>query len=661
MIYFITNQQKLHEDKEIKLCGIIDCIRYFENKDIIEVDTETEYCTWDKEKDPQKRRLPDPYTSKVLSLQLGDKYNQFVIDCATVDFITYVKPLFEDKNKIKIFTNAFFDLRFIFHWGIKIKNVCDIFLQEMVLTRGKSLPKGYRSLDGMTQRYLNIKLNKDVRGQIHWRGLDTTVVKYAAEDVAYMGLIRNEQIKKLKALNLLNYANLENRYVISLAKTSYKGFKINVDKWKEVEKYNKELFIEYQQKLDDWVIENMPKYSEVTLFDTRCTIKWTSSDQVKPLMKDLNIDTEVIDKKTNKTKDSVELKLLKKQINKSELLPIYIKFKELSKEITTYGSAFLEKNINPVTGRVHSEFFQILETGRISSNKPNIQNIPGELDGETHPLRKAFTPEEGNYFIINDYSQQEPRITADYSGDEYLKDFILNGSGDSHGLIATMISEYLLGEHVEVTKQNNPYVKQYGKSIRAIGKTINLGKDYGKSAFTTAPDLGISVEEAESLFNIIDSKTPQKIEYFKKWQKFAEKYGFIITDDLVYSRTWFSDYEEYYKLKNIQFKTKEQFKRFSRLKGELERFAQNNRIQGSAALMTKIAHIYIDDELERLGLDDIVYIVALIHDEIATEAPKELADKIAKIKVDSMIKAGKLFCKTIPMKVDPEIGEEWSH
>lgn len=408
MIYYITSQKSWTVCDGIKLCGIEHAANYFKHKDIIEVDTETEFCTWDMEKNSKKRRLPDPYTSKVLSLQLGDADNQFVIDCSTVNFIPFIKPLFEDPTKVKIFTNAFFDLRFIFHWGINIKNVVDIFLQEMILTRGLKKPKGYRSLDGMCRRYLGIELNKDIRGQIHWRGLDSTVIKYAGEDVAHQNKIRILQLHKLKELNLLEYAKLENRYVISLAKTSYKGFKINTEKWLKVEAENTIKLNEYRQKLDNWVIENAPKYSEHTLFDTRCIIKWTSSNQVKPLMRDLGIDIEIRDKKTGKEKESVELKLLKKQSEKSDILPIYIKYKELAKEISTYGKQFLEKNLNPVTGRVHSEFFQILDTGRISSNRPNIQNIPGELEGKTHPLRKAFTTCGGNVFVVGDFSQQEP-------------------------------------------------------------------------------------------------------------------------------------------------------------------------------------------------------------------------------------------------------------
>ena len=192
---------------------------------------------------------------------------------------------------------------------------------------------------------------------------------------------------------------------------------------------------------------------------------------------------------------------------------------------------------------------------------------------------------------------------------------------------------------------------------------INLGLDYGKSAFSVKDDLKTTQEEAQRLIDIIKSKTPKKQEYFAGWQSFVEKNGYIITDDLVFSRTWFDGYEEYTELRSIPYnnRTKEQSKRFFKLKGQMERFAQNNRIQGSAALMTKIAHIMIDNELERRNLQDKAWVCGLIHDEIVVDSQDEIKEEVAIIMQTCMINSGKLFCKTIPMKVDPEIDKEWHH
>lgn len=658
MIYFITGQQRIFNEPNIKLTSIDQCLKYFQNKNIIEIDTETEFNT----RNP--KHLPNPFENKVLSLQLGDAKNQFVIDFQTIN-IEPLRVLFEDETKLKILANAAFDLKFINYWGFDFKNLYDVFLAECIIYKGIDLPKGFRSLGQMSERYLGIILNKEVREQINWRGLDNTVIKYAANDVAYMTRIMEKQMEIIKDRHLEDYVKFENRYCIAISKTSFKGFKLDSEKWLKVEKRNKIRLIEIEKQLNAYVIDNkLHKFIDYTLFGLECMIKWTSSHKVLPLFKYLGINVEIPDKEKGGIKESVDVKHLKKQIKKFDILPIYIEFKELKKEITTYGENFVIDNINPVTKRIHSEFFQINNTARLSSSNPNLQNIPAEdNNGNTHPLRECFVPEEGNIFIINDFSQQEPRITAEYSNDPYLTDFVLNGSGDSHSLIASIISEYLLGTSIEVSKTNNPMVETFGKPIRAIGKMIGLGLDYGKSAYTLKKDLNISEKEAQKLLDIIADKTPKKIEYFDKCIKFVEHYGYIISDDYFKSRTYFTHFNEYQEVKALPYgrRTKEQNRNYYVFKGKLERFARNNRIQNTGALMTKMAHIYFDDAITKRGWNKKAFVVVSIHDELLVESNKDISKEVSQILKESMIKAGKVFCKTIPMKTDSFIGNIWKH
>ena len=113
--------------------------------------------------------------------------------------------------------------------------------------------------------------------------------------------------------------------------------------------------------------------------------------------------------------------------------------------------------------------------------------------------------------------------------------------------------------------------------IRDVGKIINLGRDYGKTPFSIKDDLGITIDEAERLVTLIDSKTPKKSEYFKKKQNFAKKLGYVIIDWITKTRSHFYRYEEYLQLSKIPYneKTREEVSKFYRLKGQLERFAQN--------------------------------------------------------------------------------------
>lgn len=657
MIYYLGNPQ-IGESEIYKTCDVKFIMDYFRGIKNIQVDTETEFNT----RNP--KALPNPYENKILCYQLGDSNNQFVIDNSAYP-LSMFKSLFEDNSKLFIFTNGFFDVRFFWHYNIELSNIWDCFLVERILSRGIEHEKGYLGLTSMCKRYCNVELSKEVRGEISWRGLDTSVIQYAANDVVHMENIMGQQLVKAKELDLVNYINLEHLFLPILAKISYKGFKIDTVKWLNIAKSNESLKLEYLSKLDQWLIDNKhDEYFEDQLdmfSDARkCLLNWASSKQVIKLFKKIGINVEVRDKIKGGTKNSVEGKHLIKQKNKFAILPIYLKFKEISKELSTYGEKFIKDNYNPISGRVHSEFFQVLSTGRISSTNPNLQNISATEDtGEVSLLRKCFVADKGNTLVIGDYSSQEPRILADKSEDPILIDFIVNGDGDIHSLVATMISEFLLGKSIKVTKKDNPLIVKYNQKIRDIGKVLNLKLNYGGTAFTLKDDLETTQEEAQKLINVLKSKFPVKEKYFKQQAKLLKANGFIQTDDVTGAKTWFNGYNQYKELLLLDYeeRTKEQNSTFYKLRGEMERMAMNFPIQATAGLMTKYATILFNREIKKLSLN--AFIVNLVHDEIVVESSIEHSIQVSKILVDCMIKAGNKFCKTVPMKVDPIITTSW--
>lgn len=570
---------RLFEYEDFKVSTVDELINWLKDKKELQIDTETEY-------DEKKKGIANPYEQKVLLLQIGDFKDQFVIDPNVID-ISFLKPYFEDKNIIKVLTNAFFDLRFFYHWGFNVKNIYDCFLVELSLTLGQDKPKGYRGLGQMAERYCRVHLDKDIRGQIHYRGLDDTVLRYSANDVKYLSLIKEKQLIEVSKLGIENTIKLENRFILTLAKISYKGFKVDAKKVLEICESNKIEALKLKQKLNDYVVNLGDSdfiEDQLDLFNTTpaCTINWDSPKQVVKLFKKLGVNCTIKDKKTGKDKDSVDGKHLNRQKFKFAVLPIYLEYKETQKEITTYGEKFIKNNLSPVTGRMHSEFFPILETGRISSSNPNLQNITATENGEVSPLRKCFMANAGRVLIISDYSQQEPRLTAEYCQDPYLKDFILNGDGDSHNLTSTAISSFLLGKEIKVTKKNNPLVPQYNMKIRDIGKMINLGLDYGKTAFSVKEDLNCTEQEAQKLIDVLKSKTPRKQAYFKANGDFVKKNGFIRIDSVTNRISYFPEWAEYIELGKIPYdeKTKLQVSRYYKLRGFLERGAANRPIQG---------------------------------------------------------------------------------
>lgn len=565
---------------EFQSSTVQDCLNYFKDKKYVQVDTETE----SNRRNPD--HLPNPYENKVLCIQIGDYENQWVIDL-NVD-ISPLKVLMEDPTKVKLFTNAFFDLRFFHHWGWNIVNVYDCFLAEKIITCGKKFPKGYLGLGGMAERYCGVQLKKEVRGQIHWRGLDTAVITYAAEDVKYMELIMHEQFKKIAEYKLEKCVRLENKHIISLSRISYKGFKMDVERWKKYADYNELRLIEQEKLVNEYVVSlgwNEFVERQLDLFnpEIKSNINWNSSKQVLKLFKKLGIDCLVRDPVTGLMKESVDGKHLEKQINKFPILPIYLKYKEIGKELSTYGYDFIKQNLNPISKRVHSEFFPIQNTGRISSSNPNLQNISAvNSEGKPHELRRCFIPEKGNVLIISDYSQQEPRITAEYSQDPLLLDLFLNGDGDTHSAVATAISPFFYGEEIKVNKKNNPVIPNRNQRIRDYGKIINLKLDYGATDFTLKDDLGCTQAEAKGLIDLILNKFKGKEAYFKVWRKFIEDNGYIPIDFVTNRRAWFNGYEEFLalKVKSYEERTKAETSRYFKLRGAMHRMAQNYRIQG---------------------------------------------------------------------------------
>lgn len=642
---------------EFQSSTVQDCLNYFKDKKYVQVDTETE----SNRRNPD--HLPNPYENKVLCIQIGDYENQWVIDL-NVD-ISPLKVLMEDPAKVKLFTNAFFDLRFFHHWGWNIVNVYDCFLAEKIITCGKKFPKGYLGLGGMAERYCGVQLKKEVRGQIHWRGLDTAVITYAAEDVKYMELIMHEQSKKIAEYKLEKCVRLENKHIISLSRISYKGFKMDVERWKKYAEFNELRLIEQEKLVNEYVVSlgwNEFVERQLDLFnpEIKSNINWNSSKQVLKLFEKLGIDCLVRDPVTGLMKESVDGKHLQRQVKKFPILPIYLKYKEIGKELSTYGEDFLKQNLNPVSGRVHSEFFPIVDTGRISSSRPNLQNIPALAeDGTPNPLRKCFIAGEGRRIVIADYSGQEDRILADRCQDPLLTETFLKGSGDTHSLTATAISPFFFGKEVEVTKKNNPMVEYKGQRIRDIAKILNFKMAYGGTAFTLKDDLECTQEEAQSLIDLIVNKFKGKQDYFKKCHQEIHKNGYIIIDPITNRRSYFSGYDEFLKLKAIPWeqRTKQENSQYAKLKGSMERMSQNYKIQGSAGSMTKLAVVLFDEEVRNQGLD--AFIVNAVHDELVVEASEEDAEKAAALLQECMEKSGKIFCKTIPIIAEPSIGTDW--
>ena len=663
MIYFITNQLRIFDTFGIKCLTSLDFLfETFKGVEKVAVDTETTGF--------------DCHDNKLLSLQIGDLNNQFVIDVSVVD-ITILKEFLESKTLL--FQNAKFDLRFLFKYGIFPTKILDTYLQESVLNMGRKNVR--KSLDALAQRYLKISLSKEIRGQIHKEGLSDRVIKYAAADVKWLDAINLKQWPRLYEAQLDLAARLENTFVVALAYTEYCGIHLNKDEWqKKMTKDNKNLE-NSKQKLDNWILQNLSNSKwiepQLDLFSSErsISINWNSPKQVIELFKSLGIDTVTKDKKTGEFKDSVEEGVLQHQVNDFDILEPYLEFKGYSKVVSTYGQNFLDQ-INQYTGRIHTSFQQLMDTGRLSSGDKstgsiNLQNIPA--DKET---RNCFTNQYPHTILVNaDYSAQEQVILANFAKEKNLIDFYRRGEGDIHSFVAKGIYEELKKLSLKEIKEHHPEKRQVAKSA---GFAIN----YGGTGITIAQNVNIPIEQGEAVYNAYFEAFPDLKKDFEAAQRAALSVGYILINPITKRKSYIPFFEDFKALEkkinskgfwNIyrdqkardtkQFREilKPLVKKYFKNKNTIEKKALNYRIQGSAAEVTKIACIYFMNWIFDKKYQDIVLISNIVHDEILIECPRNIAKEVAENLKKSMELAGDIYCKIIPLKATPIISETWQH
>lgn len=406
MIYLVTKNQELFSNDLYQIISIEESLRLLNSLDTIGVDTETSGL--------------DCWQDKLLLLQMGNYDNQVVIDCRTVNPIVYKELL--ESNRLFLFWNAKFDLKFLYRIGIYPNNVYDGFLAEKLLWLGYPAGMHSMSLKSAGQNYLGIELDKSVRGKIIWcQTLTDDIIEYGAHDVKYLESIRDKQMIELEKKDLLTAIKVENEFVLPLSYCEYCGIKLDINKWNTKIQKDREREAKALEACNKWILDNndgkFNKYIHIerqgSLFDgfnldPQVTINWNSAKQLIPIFKMYGVDTSVLDKETKTSKDSIDAKVLKPQKDKCSLIPLYLEYKEASKVTSTYGENFL-KQINPVSDRIHTNYQQLgADTTRITSGGKdkshrieyvNLLNLPA--DAET---RACFVAEKGNKWISIDYS-----------------------------------------------------------------------------------------------------------------------------------------------------------------------------------------------------------------------------------------------------------------
>ena len=324
--------------------------------------------------------------------------------------------------------------------------------------------------------------------------------------------------------------------------------------------------------------------------------------------------------KKTKTGYSTNQEVLEKLMDKHEIIPQIMYYRQITKIYSTYIEGL--KNVVDVDGRIHSNFNQtVTTTGRLSSTEPNLQNIPirHELGRE---IRKVFIPmEESDILISCDYSQIELRVLAHIADDENMIDAFKHHS-DIHTKTAS-----------EVFKVP---VEEVTPLMRSRAKAVNFGIVYGIGAFSLAQDLKISKKEAEEYMNIYFERYPKIKKYLENIVKDAEETGYVLT--ILNRRRFIPEIKASNKI----------------VKALGDRLAMNAPIQGSAADIIKLAMVNVYNKLNEKKLRS--ELILQVHDELILNVKKDEFEEVKKLVQDEMENAIKL---KVALDVDVNFGNTW--
>ena len=575
--------------------------------------------------------------------QIGDEHEQFVIDTRFID-ISPLKNILESPAITKIFHNAKFDYKFIKKWsGIECDGVYDTFLVERILSCGRHIGYGLKDL---CKRYLNVELNKEIRNQfigLSGEAYRDDQIVYGAKDVEYLCKLRKLQLPKIQEFKLQNVVELENRAVLAFSDIEYNGINIDKDKWEVIAKASEQEALDMRDELDNLVLV-VPELSCFVLSHVqgdlftpqeelrKVGIKWTSPTQVLKVFQKLVPELE-----------DVNGKKMYKYRRQHKIIDLYVKYKEKMKLATSYGKDFFK--FVSSDGKIHTQFNQILDTGRVASKKPNMQQIPAD-----NKFRNCFLAPDDWCFVSSDYSSQELNVIAFGSQDPVWIKALKQGQ-DLHSVCADLVYGQEWADAAEddcsyMINKSKCKCPRHGR-LRTNVKTINFGLAYGMGPHKLADTLDINTKAAEILISKYFDAFPAIGGFLDKLGTFGKKYGYIKTFPPYNRRRWFPTwYPRIYQEKSQAFEL-----------GSIERASKNTPIQGASADMTKKALILIRDFIKLYNAP--VKIVMTVHDQVDTICKEDYAQEWVVQMTRLMEQAALEVVTNGLLKADTNISKSW--
>ena len=527
----------------------------------------------------------------------------------TKSILEEFRPFFESDIE-KVGHNLKYDIKVLSNYNMSIKGkLFDTMIAHYLIN-----PDMRHNMDVLAETYLNYQpvsitelIGKKGKNQLSMRVVpikDQT--EYAVEDADITYQLKEHFTSELAAGNVTElFNNVELPLVSVLTAMEIEGINIDTDFLKELSVALSDDILRleksiYEQAGEEFNIAS-PKQLGVILFEKLELVK-------KP-------------KKTKSGQYSTAEDVLSYLAKDHQIIRDVLEFRQYKKLQSTYVDA-LPNEINPKTNRIHTVYAQaVAATGRLSSNNPNLQNIPIRTE-RGREVRKAFVPRDENYVLLAaDYSQIELRIIAALSEEETMMNAFKNGE-DIHASTAARVFNVPLEE---VTREQ-----------RSNAKTVNFGIIYGVSAFGLSNQTNLSRSEAKELIDTYYETYPKLKAYMAAQVDFAREHGYVET--VLHRRRYLKDINS----------------RNGMVRSGAERNAVNAPIQGSAADIIKLAMINIYKRFEAEGFKS--KMLLQVHDELVFDAYKDELETIKPIIKHEMENA---FTMSVPLDVEIGLGDNW--
>lgn len=526
------------------------------------------------------------------------------------ELIEQLRPFFEDENIEKIGQNLKYDIKVLKKYQVTIKGkLFDTMLAHYLIN-----PDMRHSMDVLAETYLNYTpisitelIGKKGKNQLSMRDVPLEKqTEYAVEDADITLQLKEHFEEELGEANTQKlFDEIEIPLLRVLADMELEG--INLD-------------IAYLNTLSKQLDSDIKTLEANIYKEAGEAFNIASPKQLGDILFD---KLKLVDKpkKTKTGQYATSEDILSYLAKDHDIIKHILEYRGLAKLKSTYVDA-LPLQVAPSTGRVHTDYMQtVAATGRLSSNNPNLQNIPIRTE-RGRQVRKAFIPRNEDYTLLAaDYSQIELRIIAALSDEETMIEAFKNGE-DIHASTASKVFNVPLNE---VTREQ-----------RSNAKTVNFGIIYGVSAFGLSNQTNLSRSEAKELIDTYYETYPKLKSYIGKQVDFARDHGYVQT---VLGRRRY--------LKDIN-------SRNAVVRGAAERNAVNAPIQGSAADIIKVAMINIHKKLEAGHYK--TKMLLQVHDELVFDVYKPELEYIKPLIKTEMESAFKL---KVPLDVDLDVGDNW--